>query len=73
MEEKMTNSLLPIVAPPVLRHGMAGSVDGIELLGCPWWKWVKCGAAFAACASLSGPAFIACVAAVAGDCVECVT
>jgi hypothetical protein len=57
----------------VLRRGVVGLGNGIEPSGCSVWKWIECGAAFAACAGLSGPAFIAGVAAVAGDCVECVT
>ena len=56
---------------PEARHGRTWQRH--RAVGCSVWKWIECGAAFAACAGLSGPAFIACVAAVAGDCVECVT
>src|SRR5204863_201810 len=65
-EPAMTNRLMPTLAPPAARRGMYSHGGGIEPSGCSVWKWIECGAAFAACAGLSGPAFIACIAAVAG-------
>jgi hypothetical protein len=73
IEVSMTNALMPMIAPPVLRRGMSGAADGLGPLGCSWWKWAACAGEIAVCAGLSGPAFIACVASVAADCLECVT
>ena len=63
----------PRQSAPVRRQAKAPMRDGVVLQGCSALKWIKCGAVAAGCVGLSGPAFIACIAGVAADCVECFT
>jgi hypothetical protein len=47
--------------------------DGLAPQSCNAFEWVGCAAAVYACAQLTGPALISCVAGIAPGCVKCVT
>jgi hypothetical protein len=70
---------LPTYAPAVAHRNdgakfhFTDDVTGLQPQKCNVWEWVGCGAAVAGCFGLTGPALIACVAAVAPGCVKCVT
>lgn len=55
------------------RPGVAAAAGTPALLpqGCSALEWIGCAAAIAGCATLSGPALVACVAAAAPNCVKC--
>lgn len=45
--------------------------SGLRPQGCNVFDWAKCASVLAACASLSGPALVACVAGAAPGCLKC--
>ena len=71
---------IPISLPAALRgteatnvHHMLGTPGRLTPQGCNPFEWAGCAGAIAGCAALSGPSFIACVAAAAPGCLKCVT
>jgi hypothetical protein len=54
--------------------GQSSRVDGLRVQGCNVLEWAQCAAQVAACtASTGGIGLIACLAAVAPNCVKCVS
>ncbi len=65
---------IPVYQPAARQHGTnllvsAGSRDGLTAQGCPLPKKLACAAAVAGCISTPNP--VACILAVAPNCLDC--
>ena len=58
---------------PVEKRVQAKQSDAVRPQSCTFLEGLACAAAIAGCGAVTGPALVACLAAVAPGCIKCVT